>query len=132
MAEMAVWIKIAGLVHWAIAAANIALPKKLKYRDNLSRVTPMFRQVFVVHSVYIVAVVVALGYICVRFAPELAGDEPLGRFLALGLAFFWGARLVIHLFYYDSGVRRRNRIGDLAFIAAIGYLVTVFGSVTFM
>ena len=129
---MVVWIEVAGLVHWAIAAANIALPKKLNYRENLSHVTPMFRQVFVVHSVYIVAVVAALGYICLRFAAELAGDEPLARFLALGLALFWGIRLVIHLFYYDAEVRRRNRMGDFAFIAAICYLVAVFGAVTFL
>jgi len=45
---LALWI--AGLAQLAIALANLALPKKLKYRENLARVAPIIRQIFVVHS----------------------------------------------------------------------------------
>jgi len=47
---------LAGLVQIAIAAANLFLPRELKYQENLERVAPIIRQIFVVHSVYIVGV----------------------------------------------------------------------------
>ena len=43
---------IAGFVQLAIASTNVFLPAKLNYRENLSRVSPIIRQIFVVHSVW--------------------------------------------------------------------------------
>ena len=51
------FLRIAAIVQIAIAGANFFLPRKLNYKENLERVTPIIRQVFVVHSVYIVGVV---------------------------------------------------------------------------
>jgi len=39
----------AGGVQLAIIAANFVLPKKLSCRENLARVSPMIRSVFLVH-----------------------------------------------------------------------------------
>src|SRR5437773_658962 len=88
---------LAGLVQVAIASANLFLPAKLKYRDNLARVSPIIRQIFVVHSVYIVGVVLLFAVLTFGFAGELASGRGLGRFLAAAIsvflrqAFFWGA-----------------------------------------
>jgi len=42
---------LAALVQILIAASNFYLPRKLKYQENLERVAPIIRQIFVVHSV---------------------------------------------------------------------------------
>jgi hypothetical protein len=122
----ALWI--AGFVQLAIALANFVLPRKLNYRENLARVAPMVRQIFIVHSGYIVGIVVLFAAITFGFAPELAGGRGLGRFLAASIAVFWACRVPLQVFYYDSELRRRNRAGDVAITVALLFLVLTYGA----
>ena len=116
----------AGAVHLAIAAANFWVPGILHYRENLAKVSPMVRQVFVVHSVYMVVVLLGISVLCFFFAPELAGGAPLGRALSTFLAFFWLLRVVLQFAYYDREVRARYRLGDVAYTVAVASLAVVF------
>lgn len=113
---------LAGFVQLAIAFANFFLPRKLKYRENLSRVSPIIRQIFVVHSIYIVAVVLLFAAATFGFAGELSSGHGLGRFLAAAIALFWLLRAPVQLFYYDASLRKENRWGDIAFTAAALFL----------
>lgn len=124
------YIWVAGAVHLSIAAANFVAPSKLRYRENLAKLSPIIRQIFVVHSVYIVGVLIAFSGLCFFFAPELAGASPLGKFLSGAIALFWLARCLIQLFYYDSGVRKQNRLADMAFSLAFLYLGSTFAAAT--
>ena len=66
-------LRAAGGIHWAIAAANLGLPRKLHYRENLARVSPIVRQIFAVRSVYIVYVVLVFAALSRRRARLLPG-----------------------------------------------------------
>jgi hypothetical protein len=118
----------AGLVQIGIAAANLFLPRRLKYQENLERVAPIIRQIFVVHSVYIVGVLLLFAAVTLRFASELASGKGLGRFLAAGIAVFWLFRAPVQLLYYDASLRRTNRLGDIAFTAAATFLTVAYGA----
>ena len=83
------WLWVAGAIQLVVIAANFALPKKLRCRENLAKVSPMIREVFVVHWLYIVLVLGIFTTLCFWFAPELAGGSRLGRFLSLAMAIFW-------------------------------------------
>jgi hypothetical protein len=122
---------LAGLVQIAIASANLFIPKKLNYRENLSRVAPIVRQVFVVHSVYIVGVVLLFATVTLGFATELASGRGLGRFLAAAMAIFWLFRAPVQLMYYDASLRRTNRLGDVAFTSAALFLTITYGAAAF-
>ena len=124
--EWMIWA--AGAIHVAIMAANAILPREIGYRENLQRVSPMIRSVFVVHWAYVVFVLGIFSAICFLFAPELAGGSGLGRFLAAAMAIFWAPRIPIQLFLYDAELRRRHRLGDVAMLAAIAFFVLVFGA----
>jgi hypothetical protein len=132
MRTLFLFLWLAGFVQVAIAFANVLLPKKLNYRDNLSRVAPIIRQVFVVHSVYIVGVVLLFAAVTFGFAGELASGHGLGRFLAAAMALFWLCRAPVQLLYYDASLRRTNRLGDLAFIAAALFLAATYGAAAFV
>ena len=119
---------LAGFVQIAIASANLFLPRKLKYRENLERVAPIIRQVFVVHSVYIVGVLLLFAALTLGFAPEMASGHGLGRFLAAGIAVFWLFRAPVQLLYYDASFRGTNRLGDVAFTAAAIFLTAAYGA----
>ncbi|HKV61769.1 MAG TPA: hypothetical protein VJO16_07650 [Candidatus Acidoferrum sp.] len=122
---------LAGFVQIAIASANLFIPKKLNYRENLSRVAPIIRQIFVVHSVYIVGVVLLFAVVTFGFAPELASGRGLGRFLAAAIALFWLFRAPVQLLYYDASLRRTNRLGDLAFTSAALFLTITYSAAAF-
>jgi hypothetical protein len=119
---------MAGLVQIAISAANIFLPKKLRYHENLERVAPIIRQIFFVHSVYIVGVVLLFAVISFGFAGELTSGRGLGRFLAAAMALFWLCRAPVQLCYYDASLRRSNRVGDVVFATAAIFLAMTYGA----
>jgi hypothetical protein len=125
---LAIWT--ASGVQLVIAAANLVVARKLDYRANLARMTPMVGQVFLVHAVYIVLVIVWFSALCLVFAERLATGDPLARFLAGGLAVFWGLRAVIQLTVYDKEVRKQHRLEDVAFLAACALLTGIFLAVT--
>jgi hypothetical protein len=122
------WLWVAGAIQLVVIAANFALPKKLRCRENLAKVSPMIREVFVVHWLYIVLVLGIFTTLCFWFAPELAGGSRLGRFLSLAMAIFWLLRVPIQLFFYDPETRRQNRLADVAFLLTFSYLGIVFGA----
>ena len=119
---------VAGAIQLVIIVTNLALPKKLRCRENLVKVSPMIREVFVVHWLYIVLVIGIFTSLCFWFAPELAGASRLGRFLSAAIAIFWLLRVPIQLFFYDPDIRRQNRMADVAFLLTFSYLGIVFGA----
>ena len=123
---------LAALVQILIAATNFYLPRKLKYQENLERVAPIIRQIFVVHSVYIVGVLVLFAALTFGFADELASGHGLGRFLASGICVFWLFRAPVQLLYYDASLRRTNRLGDITFTAAAIFLTVAYGAAAFL
>lgn len=120
----ALWM--AGGVHLIIAASNFVLPRKLNYRENLSCLSPIVRQIFIVHSIYIFIVLLLFAGLCLFFAPELAGGSRLGRFLSAAMAAFWLLRIPLQLFFYDGELRRENRALDVAYTLAVSSLAIVF------
>jgi hypothetical protein len=127
MQHLIPWLWAAGAVQLAIVAANFALPKKLECRENLARVSPMIREVFIIHWVYIVLVIGIFMSLSFWFAPELAGAGRLGRYLSAVISTFWLLRVPIQLFFYDPEIRRQNRLADVAILLAFSYLGAVFG-----
>src|SRR5579864_1261533 len=112
----------AGAVQLIIVGANVVLPKKLKYNENLSRMSPLLRQIFVVHSIYIVMVVMGFSGLCFFFSARLLDGDPLGRSLSAFLAGFWLLRIVLQLAYYDGDYRRQHRLADVAYTGACCFL----------
>ena len=126
MKTMVPYIWAAGVVHMLIASANFFAPKKLQYRENLSKVSTIVRQIFVVHSIYIVLVLLLFSGLCFFFAPDLAGASRLGKFLSGFMAVFWLLRTCFQVFYYDPQLKRQNRFFDVGFTSSFLYLGLVF------
>jgi hypothetical protein len=128
MKALVLLIWAAGAVQLVILLANFLMPTKLNCRENLQRVSPMIRSVFVVHWAYILLILGIFSALCFLFAPELAGGSRLGRFLSAAIAVFWLPRLPIQLFVYDTDLRRNHRAADVAMVLAIAALLFVFGT----
>jgi hypothetical protein len=119
---------VAGVLQWLVAASNVYAARIFRYRQEMAKVSPFVREVFVVQNVYIMATVATFGVLCLRFAPDLAGRTPLGTFLSGSLAIFWGGRIAIQLFFYDRDVKRARPVAHLAFLATFVYLCGLFAA----
>ena len=134
MNAMVPYLWVAGGVQLSMAASNFWVPRILHYRENLAKVSPIVRQVFTVHAIYLVLVLLAFSVLSIFFAPELAGGNPLGRFLSAFLAVFWLLRVFLQFAYFDRKLRAKCRLGDIAYTLAISslsivYSVTALGAV---
>ena len=127
MLPLSAWIQVAGAVQLAIALANVPLAWRLQYRKNLAGASAMVREVFYVHAIYIVLVVLGFSLLSLLFAGDLVSGNPMDRFLTAFLAIFWLLRVPIQLFYYPPDIRRQNRLADVIFIVAFAFLAVVFG-----
>ncbi|HZE90005.1 MAG TPA: hypothetical protein VE404_10670 [Verrucomicrobiae bacterium] len=127
MAPMVTMLWIAGAVQLAIALANAPLARMLSVRTHMAGVPPILRQLFTVHWLYIVGLLVWFASLCFLFGPDLAGGSPLGRAMSGFLSLFWVTRIVVHVAYYDPELRRAHRLLDAAFLSAVVYLAIVFG-----
>jgi hypothetical protein len=124
------FIQLAGTLQLITAAANFFLPAMLHYRENLAKVSPIIRQIFTVHALYIVLVLIGFGLISILFPTDLCGASPLGRFVCGFLAVFWGLRVVLQFSYYDSAIKKEHPFGAFFFGAVFTYLAVVFTAAT--
>jgi hypothetical protein len=125
------FIQLGGALQFIIAVANFFLPTKLHYRENLAKVSPIIRQIFTVHAIYIVLVLIGFGLICLLFPMDLCGGSSLGKFLSGFLAVFWGLCVVLQFTYYDSTVKKNHPLGALFFGTIFLYLAVTFTAATF-
>jgi len=119
-------LRLAGIVQLVITAANFFIPGKLGYARELPKLSPIVRQVHIIHHLYIVLVVFGLAVLSLFYPKELLSGTPLSRFLIGGIAGFWTLRVPIHLFYYDDELKNRNWKMHLLFTAMFVYLAAVF------
>jgi hypothetical protein len=129
MSPLLVCVWIAGGLHLVVASANIFAFRKFRYLEHLDHVPIVLRQVFLVQNAYIMFVQVGLALLCLCFGEELISGRPMCRAIGGFLALFWGARVLLQLFYYDRELRRANRVFDVLFLLADGYLGVVFALV---
>lgn len=125
----ALWL--ASGIQLAIALANVVLPRKLNYREHLPRMAPIIKQIFVVHSVYIVGVVLLFAVVSLLFAPELSSGAGLGRFLSCAICLFWFCRVPVQLFLYGPELRTQNSVAHWAFASSGLFLAAVYGAAAF-
>jgi hypothetical protein len=126
MPSLELLIRIAAIIQWADAVANVVVPRKINLREHLRRMPPLIRQIYISHWSYIIYILAAFGCLCWLFAPELAGASSLGRFLSGMLAIFWLPRGFIQIFYFDREFRRQNRAADVAFALSSLFLGAIF------
>src|SRR3954465_10688065 len=96
---------LAGVALLAIAAANFFAPRVLRYGQNLALVSPIVRQIFLVHCAYIVLVLCGQAALCFFFPEEPAGRSAIGRSLSAFCALFWLTRFILQGWYYDRAAK---------------------------
>jgi hypothetical protein len=124
-------LEIAGMALIALGLAHPAIGWYCRWREDASKLSLFTRQVFYVHTFFIVLVLVLSGAVTCIYAEELLDPSPLSRAISAGLAVFWLCRLVCQWFVYDASLWRGNRFRTamhVAFSMFWIYLVAVYGA----
>jgi aminobenzoyl-glutamate utilization protein B len=108
--SLALHLRIAGLGLIVLAFAHLAFPKQFHWKGELARLSPLNRQIFLVHTFFIALVLVLFGAVSLLFPDALLTPSPLSRAVLAGLTLFWALRLYVQLFVYDRALWRGNRL----------------------
>ena len=123
-------IQIAGLLHLLLAVAHVFMPKRFGWKEELARLSLLNRQIFLVHCLFIVVVLVLFGVLSLGFTALLLAPGPLARVVLSGLVFFWALRLLAQWFIYDARLWRGDPFNTAMHFLFTGlwiYHVAVYG-----
>jgi energy-converting hydrogenase Eha subunit G len=128
--SLEIHLRIAGALLILLAAAHFFFPKELGWKEDLAKLTLLNRQVFLVHTGFIMLILVLFGVLALGFTSDLVAPSRLAAAVLGGLTLFWGSRLITQQFIYDRALWRGNRRNTILHIFATLlwiYLTAVFG-----
>src|SRR5262245_13280683 len=96
-------VVLAGLGQLALAAASLAIPRVLGWREETAQLRPLTRQVFWTYAAYIWVTNLSFGLLSALAPVWLLDGSPLAGAVAGFIALYWGARAVIQFAYFDRG-----------------------------
>ncbi|MEM7012187.1 MAG: hypothetical protein AAF585_11945 [Verrucomicrobiota bacterium] len=109
-------IQIIGWLFVPLGCAHIAFPKYFDWKKDLADLQLINRQMMEVHTFFIGLIVFLIGLLCITSSRELI-ETSFGRRLSLGLAIFWGARLLVQFFWYSPKLWRGKKFETAVHIA---------------
>lgn len=95
-------ILIGGVLHFGILLASALTPRVLGWRQELTKLDPLTRQLVWVHGAFIVLVIIGFGVLSVALPKELAAGTWLARAVCGFIALFWLTRLAVQFFVFDA------------------------------
>jgi len=124
-------LRIVGVFMAALVVVNIFVPRHLRWRDDLQRISLVNRQIFEVHAIFLVLILAMFSVLLLSSSEALLEPTRLSRLILGGLTIFWGLRLLAQFFYYSPATWRGNRLRTMVhygFSAAWIYVTAVFAA----
>ncbi len=109
-------LMVAGVLQIALALFHFTLPGRFQWHEELARLSLLNRQIFWVHTFFIMLVLVMLGLLSIFGAKELVRPSALSRMVLIGITSFWAARLFCQFFVYSSDIWRGNALFTVAHV----------------
>lgn len=126
-------LKIAGCLLMVLALLHAVFPKYFNWKQELSTLSLVNRQIMFVHSFFIALMVFLAGFLCLSSSGELV-HTAFGRKICIGLGLFWTARLFVQFFGYSPKIWKGKKFETtihLLLSVFWAYLSTVFMLVYF-
>jgi len=101
-------LRVAGVILLLLAVAHVPIATRLEWRADAQRLSPVNRQVMLVHAFFVALMVGLMGVLTLGWAEALVMPSALGKPVAAGLTLFWAARLYFQWFVYDRSLWRHR------------------------
>lgn len=99
-------LRAAGAVQLLLAAAHLAFPGPLRWREELAQLSLLNRQIFQVHTLFVCLTITLIGILSLRFPETLLLPSPLARLVLDGCLAFWCARLAVQWLVFRAELWR--------------------------
>ncbi len=122
-------LTIAGLLHFGLLLASFSVPRVLEWGNELKKVSPLTRQLVLVHGGFIVLVIIGFGAVTLLAGRELLTGSRLATVLTAFIGVFWSCRLAIQVCYFDARpwlTTPFRQIGYRALYLVFTYLAAVY------
>ena len=115
-------LQVAGAAQIALVTASLAIPKVLRFKEELAKVQPLIKQMFWTYAGYILVTNFCFGLVSLLGYNELVNGSVLATFVSGFIAVYWISRVLVQFFYFD---RPNIRLGFWLKLAEV-LLVTLF------
>ncbi len=122
---------LAGLGQIALALASLPIPHLLRWKEDVTRLRPLTRQVFWTYAAYIWSTNLCFGLLSALAPGWLLDRSGLAGVVCGFIAAYWGARLVIQFVYFDRADAPQGvafRAAEAALVALFVFLTLVYGA----
>src|SRR5574339_526406 len=113
---MKTYLQVAGALQIALSLAHFGFARRFGWREDLQRVSLLTRQIFWVHTGFLMLVLVGFGSVSLLHPNELLAGGPLARFSLISLTVFWTTRWYCQFFVYRPELWRGNTLHTAAHI----------------
>lgn len=111
-----------------LACCHLAFPRYFRWKKELVAISPINREMMYIHTYFIALIVLLMGLLC-SFQAESLNTTSLGKSITMGLALFWGSRLLVQFFGYSPSLwkgKTFETIVHIVFTGLWGYFTGLF------
>lgn len=112
-----------GVGHIVLSLASLAIPKFLKWKEELAPLQKLLRQMFWTYAGYILVINFCFGLVSVFGVIELLNSSFLAKCVTSFIAVYWFARVLIQFLYFDKTNAPKGWFFTLGEIGLVGLFV---------
>ena len=119
----ALWL--AGVGHFCVLIASFQVPSKLRWKEDLQKLTAFNRKLMWVHGGFTVLTIVAFGTLTLALHAEMLRGDRAALGVALFIGIYWALRIVVDFSYYehkDWPAGRGFVLGHILLTSAFAFL----------
>jgi alginate O-acetyltransferase complex protein AlgI len=129
--SLALWF--AGAGHFCVLIASFQVPYRLRWKEDLARLTPFNRKLMWVHGGFAVFTIIAFGALSLALHSELMRGDRAALALAFFIGCYWLLRILVDFTYYshrDWPSGTAFRIGHVLLTSLFVFLSASYLSLT--
>ena len=126
-----VHLRLVGVVMASLVVVNLVVPGRFHWREEMSRLSLVNRQIFQAHSVFLVLTLALFSALLLTCGTALLEPTRLSRAVLFGLTVFWGLRMLMQWCFYSPLIWRGHRFNTVmhyVFSVVWVYVTTVFAT----
>lgn len=128
--SLALWLSSAG--HFCVLIASFQLPHRLRWKEDLAKLSPFNRKLMWVYGGFTVYTIIAFGVMSLLLHEEMLQGDRAALALASFIGFYWLLRIVVDFAYYSHGdwpSGKLSRIGHVLLTSLFVFLASSYLSV---
>lgn len=118
--SLALWL--AGAGHFTVLIASFQVPYRLKWKEDLAKLTSFNRKLMWVHGGFAIYTIMSFGVLTLWLHDEMLRGQRAGLALAAFIGVYWLLRVVVDFVYYDHADWPKGR----AFVVGHALLTLLF------